>query len=96
MAESTTKTGDLASWDGADADVFAAIARTSAHPGFASASRALADGMLRLAAEDRVLDGVFKDAGRYVVAMIAFALHHEGRLTLPRLKAVCAYSGLCR
>lgn len=84
----------LASWDGAEADVAAAVARAAAHPRFAEASRVLAAGMLRLSAEDRVLDGVFKDAGRYVVAMIVFALHEQGGVTLPALKAVCARSGL--
>ena len=84
----------LSAWDGAEADAPAAIGRVLAHPRFADASRTLAAGMLRLSAEDRVLDGVFKDAGRYFVAMMAFALHDQGGLTLPDLKALCVRSGL--
>ena len=94
MARSKMTAASLSSWEGAEADVFAAVARVSTHPGFAAASRALAAGMLRLSAADRVVDGVFKDAGRYLVAMIAFSLHDKGGLTLPALKAVCARSGM--
>jgi len=65
-----------------------------AHPRFAEASRTLATGMLALSARDRALDSLFKDAGRYVAAMCAFHLYADGELTLPRLKAVCAGSGL--
>ena len=65
------------------------------HPGFPEASRALAAGMLALSARDRVLGGIFRDAGRYVAAMCAFYLYADGGgLTLPRLKAICARSGL--
>jgi hypothetical protein len=38
--------------------------------------------------------GLFKDAGRYIVAMCAIYLHVSGGLTLARLKALCADSGL--
>jgi hypothetical protein len=89
----TTATG-LSAWDGAEADVLGAVARVSGHPRFADASRALAAGMLSLAAEDRVLDSVFKDAGRYFAAMTAYALHDQGGFTLPALKAICVRSGL--
>ncbi len=85
---------ELASWKGAASDLFGSVSRVAEHPGFAAASRALASGMLELAASDRVLDGIFKDAGRYVAAMWGFALHEDGGLTLPRLKAVCGRSGL--
>jgi hypothetical protein len=84
----------LASWKGAEADLSGAVARVAQHPGFPAASRALASGMLELAAADRVLDAIFKDAGRYFAAMWGFALHADGGLTLPRLKAVCERSGL--
>lgn len=94
MARSNQGPESLGSWDGAEADLFASVARVSAHPGFPAASRALAAGMLRLSAADRVLDAVFKDAGRYFVAMVAFSLHDKGGLTLPALKAACARSGL--
>ena len=94
MPASTVKATRLSAWDGAAADAPGAIARVLAHPRFADASHALAAGMLQLAAEDRVLDGVFKDAGRYFAAMMAFALHDQGGLTLPALKALCVRSGL--
>ena len=84
----------LDAWHGAEADVFAAVKRVAEHPGFADASRTLASGMLTLAGSDRVLDAIFKDAGRYSATMWGFALHEDGGLTLPRLKAVCTRSGL--
>jgi DNA-binding transcriptional ArsR family regulator len=61
---------------------------------FPQAARALATNMLAAAARDRALDGIFKDAGRYVAAMLALYLHVSGGLTLPRLKELCARSGL--
>jgi len=85
---------DLASWHGAESDMFAGVGRVAAHPAFPAAARALAAGMLALAASDRALDSIFKDAGRYGAAMWGFALHEDGGLTLPRLKAVGARSGL--
>ena len=84
----------LASWGDAGADVFAAVGRISAHPNFPAAARTLARGMLEISGDDRALDAIFKDAGRYFAAMWGFALHEEGGLTLPRLKAVCGRSGL--
>jgi len=84
----------LASWKSAEADLSGAVGRVAEHPGFSAAARALASGMLELAAADRVLDAIFKDAGRYFAAMWGFALHEDGGLTLPRLKAVCERSGL--
>jgi hypothetical protein len=64
-----------------------------ADPGFPAAVRHLARGMLDAAANDPRVDGIFKDAGRYVVAMIAMLLHGSGGLTLPRLKDFCEQSG---
>jgi hypothetical protein len=64
------------------------------HPRFPDASRALAAGMLALSASDHALGEIFKDAGRYVVAMCAFYLYADEGLTLPRLKAICSRSGL--
>jgi hypothetical protein len=90
----TSDTGGLRSWAGADVDIFQAAGRVAAHPGFAAASRALAEGMLELSADDRALDAIFKDAGRYFATMWGFVLHDGEGLTLPRLKAVCARSGL--
>ncbi|WP_293677110.1 hypothetical protein [uncultured Phenylobacterium sp.] len=84
----------LDSWADADADIFAAMGRVSAHPNFPAAARTLARAMLEISADDRALDAIFKDAGRYFAAMWGFALHEDGGLTLPRLKAVCSRSGL--
>ncbi|WP_372781985.1 hypothetical protein [Phenylobacterium sp.] len=64
------------------------------HPDLGLATRTLAANSLALAQQDRALASVFKDAGRYVVAMWAFYLDAGEGLTLPRLKAVCAQSGL--
>lgn len=84
----------LASWADAADDVFAAAGRVAAHQAFGEAARALASGMLELSASDAALDGIFKDAGRYAAAMWGFYLHDDGGLTLPRLKAASAASGL--
>lgn len=62
-------------------------------PRFPQAARALAVNMLAVAAANEALDGIFKDAGRYLASMWAIYLHLSGGLTLPRLKQVCAESG---
>ncbi|HEY8949338.1 MAG TPA: hypothetical protein VIM56_10680 [Rhizomicrobium sp.] len=84
---------DLLSWrvDGGDTDLHAP--RVQAHPHFAAAARALAANSLAAGEADKTLDGIFKDAGRYVAAMWSMYLHVSGGLTLPRLKEVCASSG---
>jgi AraC-like DNA-binding protein len=64
------------------------------HPRFANSAQALAANTWRLIGQDRVLDSVVKDAGRYVVAMWALDLHARHGLTLPNLKAACVRSGL--
>ena len=63
------------------------------HPRFGEAVRVLAQNMRTVAAGDPALDGVFKDAGRYIAAMLVIHLHVSGGLTLPRLKQLCATSG---
>lgn len=68
-------------------------ARLIAHPQFAAAVQTLAANMLTLFDEDRALRGIFKDAGRYVAAMVAASLHREG-VTLARLRQLCAGFGL--
>jgi hypothetical protein len=73
---------------------FEALTRVLEHPGFPRAARALAANMLAVADADPALASVFKDAGRYVAAMWAFYLYAGEGLTLPRLKAVSAQSGL--
>jgi hypothetical protein len=50
--------------------------------------------MLSVSAAEKGLDGLFKDAGRYVAALCAVHLHVSGGLTLPKLKALCAAFGL--
>ncbi len=83
----------LQSWRGVADDLGGAVERVAGHPRFAEAVRALAAGMLDLAARNPVLNEIFKDAGRYFAAMWAFALHEESGLTLPGLKAVGVQSG---
>jgi hypothetical protein len=75
-------------------DAAAACAQILAEPGFDRAAFALAANMLAAADQDQVLGTVFRDAGWYVATMCAFYLQALGDLTLPRLKAVCAQSGL--
>ncbi|MGH6872132.1 MAG: hypothetical protein ACREHE_11555 [Rhizomicrobium sp.] len=84
---------DLTQWKLAAAQIPARGAALARDPAFPAAARALASGMLALAQSDAALDGIFKDAGRYMTAMWALYLHQTGGLTLPRLKAVCAASG---
>jgi len=69
------------------------LAQMIAAPGFAEAGRVLATNMIAAAANDKKLDGIFKDAGRYVAAMLAVHLHSSGGLTLPRLKEMCRAIG---
>ena len=68
-------------------------ARLATHPRLPEIVRTLARNMLEAGADDRTLDGIFKDAGRYVAAMWSIYLHVSGGLTLPRLKTICASSG---
>jgi hypothetical protein len=74
-------------------DLAAQVAALAAHPRYPDAARALAANMLAVGETDKALDGIFKDAGRYVATMWAIYLHTAGGLTLPRLKEVCALSG---
>lgn len=71
----------------------ALYARMIGHPRFGEAARALAANWMAAGESDRALDGIFKDAGRFLAATMAMYLHVSGSLTLPRLKAVCASSG---
>ncbi len=82
----------LRSWRAVPLD--AGAARLADHPRLADAARALGANMLAAGDKDKALRGIFKDAGRYVVAMLALYLHLTGDLTLPRLKEFCATSGL--
>lgn len=69
------------------------LERILADPGFDRAARTLAASMLTLTADNPQLDKIFKDAGKYVAALCATALHGEG-LTLVALKNLCARFGL--
>jgi len=85
--------GSLMSWSHQGAVADEMCERLLGDVRFEAAARRLARGMLDAAAADPRVDGVFKDAGRYVVAMIAMLLHDSGGLTLPRLKDFCERSG---
>jgi len=84
----------LMRWGGGHPLAEDAYSRVLADPNFGRAARALVGGMAELSDADRALDGVFKDAGRYVAALWAMYLHATDGITLPRLKAVCAASRL--
>lgn len=93
MAESV-ETTDLSIWERDGAFSPDALHRLKVDPRFPDAARALAANMLAAAAADRALDGIFKDAGRYLVALLAISMHVSGGgLTLPRLKAMGAATG---
>ncbi len=85
---------ELMRWDIGGGDAERRCAQVAADPRFGDASRALAANFLIVGENDKALDGIFKDAGRYVVALWAIYLHVAGGLTLPRLKDVCASTGL--
>lgn len=87
-------TDDLQRWDFGDGNPESLLAQMQSHPKFATAVVALAQNMLALGDADKTLDGIFKDAGRYVAAMWAMYLHASGGLTVPRLKEICKSSGL--
>jgi CRP-like cAMP-binding protein len=62
-------------------------------PDFDLAMVAMAKAMLRVGEADPSLAAIFKDAGRYVVALCAAALQDEG-VTLNRLRILCAGFGI--
>ena len=69
----------------------ATVADLIAHPGFTGAARAL-NHVKVTAAADPVMTAFSRDAGHYVAASLAFSLHRDGDITLPRLKAACAHA----
>ncbi|MGH8317053.1 MAG: hypothetical protein ACREUL_03625 [Steroidobacteraceae bacterium] len=85
---------DLLAWDVRGATAEDRYARLRESPRYSDAARAFARAMLAQAEADRLLDGVLKDAGRNVAAKCLAYLHVTGGLTLPRLKALCASTGL--
>lgn len=82
----------LARWQACDLSP-EALGAVMADPRFSEAARALYRGKLKTA-EDKVMAGLFRDVGHYVVALWAFSLWRDGPITLPRLTAACAQSRL--
>jgi len=93
-ADERTDIASLLSWAEEGGPAVENYSRMSSHTRFDRAAHALAANMLEAGAENEALDGIFKDAGRYVCAMWAMYAHVTGGLTLPRLKEICATSGL--
>lgn len=94
MTGARGRPADLLAWDAADATAEGRYARLRANPRYPDAARAFARAMLAQAETDPALDAVLKDAGRNVAAKCLAYLHVTGGLTLPRLKALCASTGL--
>lgn len=80
-------------WDDGDPLLGGALSRLADTPAFGPAVRALAGNMLALYESDAAVAGVFKDAGRYVAAMVAASMR-SGGVTLARLKDVCESFGM--
>lgn len=70
------------------------LASVFADANFPRAARALSQNMLAAAECDKAVDGMVKDGGRYLAATWALYLHLSGGLTVPRLKDLCATSGV--
>jgi hypothetical protein len=94
MGDPTGRLTDLLAWDDQVATAEDRYARLRASPRYSDAARAFASSMLAQAEADRALDALLKDAGRNVAAKCLAYLHVTGGLTLPRLKALCASTGL--
>ena len=91
---SLTNLEPLLRWQTADAGSDTTLGGLVAHPKFGAAVRALFRGKVGTAERDRVMAGLFVDAGHYLAALWAFSLHRSGGLTLPRLKEACVASRL--
>jgi len=94
MGDATGQIADLQAWKAPVARAEDRYLRVRANPRYPDAARAFARAMLSQAEGDRLLDGVLKDAGRNVAAKCLAYLHVTGGLTLPRLKGLCASTGL--
>ena len=81
-------------WDADGQMPRAAYERLESHPRYVEAMRALSARMLKAAHEDKAVDGIAKDVGRYFGALWALYLDSSGGLTLPRLKHLCARTQL--
>ena len=86
--------GTLLSWDDGETDQVSRFERLVADPRFGPAARMLARNMLDATESDETLAEICKDGGRYVAALWGIYLHVSGGLTLPRLKQICAASGI--
>jgi hypothetical protein len=88
----TSAANGLSSWDLGEPIPGHLCDRMIRHAAFPAAVRALAEGMLTLAESDSKIDGIFKDAGRYVAAMCAASM--PSGVTLADLRTLCAKFGL--
>ncbi len=91
---SAKRIADLLAWDAHGITAADRYARLRANPHYPDAARVFARAMLAQAEADRAVDTVLKDAGRNVAAKCLAYLHVTGGMTLPRLKALCASTGL--
>jgi hypothetical protein len=82
----------LFSWDDGEPIPDQFYQRMIGHPAFPDAVRAMAEQLLALSASDRAIDGIFKDAGRYIAAASAAAM--ASGVTLAGIKRLCAKFGL--
>jgi hypothetical protein len=72
----------------------ATFKRLTEHPLYDAIARDFMQGSMVLAAHDSRIEDIFKDMGRYGAALWVVYLHFTGGLTLPRLKEICARSGV--
>ncbi len=91
---SAKRIAELLAWDARGTMAADRYERLRANPRYPDAARAFARAMLAQAQADRALDTVLKDAGRNVAVKCLAYLHVTGGMTLPRLKALCASTGL--
>ena len=84
--------GGLSSWNPGERAPDFLYRRMAGHAAFADAVRALAAGYLEMSASDRAIDGIFKDAGRYIAAASAAAM--SWGVTLAGVKRLCAKFGM--
>src|ERR1700760_3544812 len=82
-ADERTDIASLLSWAGEGGSAVENYSRALGHMRFDGAAHALAANMLEASAENDALDGIFKDAGRYMCAMWAMHAHVSGGVTLP-------------
>jgi hypothetical protein len=81
-------------WDISHMAAMRRLAGLRAEANYPRAVRTFARNMLNQGELDEALDGILKDAGRNVAAKCLAYLDVTGGLTLPRLKALCASTGM--